>query len=159
VHDNLETQDALAFGIGLQRQLAEMQFEHRQVILRSLEHDCQSRSMFAVRGAADVSRRTEFSTRAHPAERGSGHHALKDLLHRCLERHRWIRLSGQTETRCVGTVDLDVKELGQASRVEDLSAMFAAGNGGVAMPCRRSARMECYGRGDGRVPRSCTSFK
>jgi hypothetical protein len=86
-------------------------------------------------------------------------HSLEDLLHRCLEVHRWIRLSGQTETRRVGTVDLDVKELGQASRVEDLSAMFAAGNGGVAMPCRRSARMECYGRGDGRVPRSCTSFK
>ena len=43
VHDRLEPQHVLAFGIALQRQQPEMDLEQRQVIRRSLDHDCQLR--------------------------------------------------------------------------------------------------------------------
>ena len=39
VHDRFEAEDALAFGVGLECQVAEMYLEHGQVILRCLERD------------------------------------------------------------------------------------------------------------------------
>jgi hypothetical protein len=39
VHDRFEAEVALAFGIGLERQVAEMHLEHGQVILKGLERD------------------------------------------------------------------------------------------------------------------------
>ena len=43
--NNLDTEDAFAFGIDLESQLAEVEFKDRQVILRSLDHDFQSRPL------------------------------------------------------------------------------------------------------------------
>ncbi len=41
MHDRLEPQHALAFGIALQRQQPEVDLEQRQVIRRSLDHHCE----------------------------------------------------------------------------------------------------------------------
>jgi len=43
VHDRFEAQDAFAFGVALQRQQSEADFEDGQVPLRFLDHDCLSR--------------------------------------------------------------------------------------------------------------------
>ena len=45
--DRLEAQDALAFGVALEGQLAEVQLEHRQAIHRSLERDRDPRRALA----------------------------------------------------------------------------------------------------------------
>lgn len=40
VRNNLGAQDAFAFGIDLQREVAKVHFEHRQVIRRFLDRNC-----------------------------------------------------------------------------------------------------------------------
>ena len=83
VVDNcLEAQDVLAFGIGLERERAKVQLEHRQVIHRSLEHNCKARG----RGCL-VPEGTALGPkyRLEVADRDAGaravNQALKDLLH------------------------------------------------------------------------------
>ena len=45
--DRLEAQDPLAFGVAVERQLAEVQLEHREAIPRSLERDRDPRRALA----------------------------------------------------------------------------------------------------------------
>src|SRR5207245_7657057 len=52
VRDGLEAQHVFAFGVGLQRQQSEVDFEQGQVPPRCLDHDCQLRGQ--VRGAVDA---------------------------------------------------------------------------------------------------------
>jgi hypothetical protein len=82
VHDRLEAQHAFAFGIALQRQTSEVDFEQGQVILRCLDHDCQpwrSACAVAVRtglGAEQGAQDRYVQTRAAPVD-----HHVEDPVH------------------------------------------------------------------------------
>ncbi len=123
VHDDLETQDPLAFGVDLQRQLAEMQFEHCQVIRRCLEHDCQPRSMFTV--SAWPTFRAEQSPQLGDVQSGAGtvDHALKDLLHLCAVDEQQIAtvlhlVDGIVVVKCSPFLLFNVECEAQACRVD-----------------------------------------
>ena len=82
VHDGLEPQYALAFGIALERQQPEADLEQRQVIPRSLDHDClcgegQLRP-FCEDGS---SARTGCGASACPGENGSGPPRVEHPVH------------------------------------------------------------------------------
>ena len=85
VHDRLEPQHALAFGIALQRQQPEVDLEQRQVIRRSLDHHCQLQRRLGACQPGAASSRTGSAARARPAGTGSG--------------RRWCRRPGPSARR------------------------------------------------------------
>jgi hypothetical protein len=62
VHDRFEAEDALAFGVCLECQVAEMYLEHGQVILRNLERD-RRRARFGGSTIGTSSRQANCSTK------------------------------------------------------------------------------------------------
>src|SRR5215510_3849953 len=82
VNHHLDTKHAFAFGIDLQSQLTEMQFEDRQVILRSLDHDFQSRRFaMAVPIGTGFDAEDRFQLFDIQARPRSVDQPLKDLFH------------------------------------------------------------------------------
>src|SRR5205814_9290519 len=83
VHDRFETEDALAFGVRLERQVAEMQLEHSQVVLRCLEHNRRLRwgspsvpVVWAFPCTEQPPQLLDVQSRARAIR-----HALKDVFH------------------------------------------------------------------------------
>lgn len=82
VHDGLEAEDALAFGISLQGQGAEVHLEHRQVIRRFLDHDRQQRrgTLLPISVGTCVGAEQGPELRHIQARPGPVDHALEDLI-------------------------------------------------------------------------------
>jgi hypothetical protein len=108
VHNRFEAEDALAFGVRLQSQLAKVQLENRQIIRRSVDHNLQSSSL-----VSPVAMRATFATEdglpTLHIQTGTTavHHCLEQQLHNgrpdeksdsgCIQPDR---LSTHTGTSC-----------------------------------------------------------
>src|SRR5208282_628903 len=160
VSNHLDPQDALAFGIDLEGQPSAMDFEDRQIILRSLDHDLESnRFLLVVAPATLLDTKDRFDGADVQGRSRSVDQPLEDLVHNAaVGEHQvaailglidrvsiaktgpllFVQIQGKAQAR---TVDPTLADLFQApyrvvrtQGVCDLSQACGVGGLGEAVP-------------------------